>query len=181
MKVVVFIDLIATMILPASYIYAMYLIFLVMFEDLPVSVVLVILYGIIMGIQVVVFILRSRWEYGKLTLHVIQCQIFINLSFPSTNLIIFYQQFGGPSSTSQQVYQFSTSFCQCIPSGILMISLGVRPVQLEGMPLLALQIWTMMTKTMMRQIMTTMDPKGGLVGGQFVSRRCGFTLGVNFL
>jgi len=72
MKVVVFIDLIATMILPASYIYAMYLIFLVMFEDLPVSVVLVILYGIIMGIQVVVFILRSRWEYGKLTLHVIR-------------------------------------------------------------------------------------------------------------
>jgi chitin synthase len=48
------------------------LIFLVMFEDLPVSVVLVILYGIIMGIQVVVFILRSRWEYRKSTLHVIR-------------------------------------------------------------------------------------------------------------
>jgi chitin synthase len=63
MKVVVFIDLIATMILPASYVYAMYLIFLVMFEDLPVSMVLLILYGIIMGVQVVVFILRSRWEY----------------------------------------------------------------------------------------------------------------------
>ena len=63
MKVVVFIDLVATMILPASYVYAMYLVFLVIFEDLPVSMVLLILYGIIMGVQVVVFILRSRWEY----------------------------------------------------------------------------------------------------------------------
>ena len=63
MKVVVFIDLITTMILPASYVYAMYLIFLVIFEDLPVSTVLLILYAIIMGVQVVVFILRSRWEY----------------------------------------------------------------------------------------------------------------------
>jgi hypothetical protein len=34
-----------------------------------------------------------------------------------------------------------------------------RPIQLEGMPLLALQIQTMMTKTMMRQKMVTMDPK----------------------
>jgi len=63
MKVVVFIDLIATMILPASYVYAMYLLFLVFFEDLPVSTVLLILYGIIMGVQIVVFLLRSRWEY----------------------------------------------------------------------------------------------------------------------
>jgi chitin synthase len=63
MKVVVAIDLIATMILPASYCYAMYLIFLVFFQDLPVSTVLLILYAIIMGVQVVVFILRSRWEY----------------------------------------------------------------------------------------------------------------------
>eukprot|EP00571_Detonula_confervacea_P011234 CAMPEP_0172298518 /NCGR_PEP_ID=MMETSP1058-20130122/1136_1 /TAXON_ID=83371 /ORGANISM="Detonula confervacea, Strain CCMP 353" /LENGTH=1053 /DNA_ID=CAMNT_0013007795 /DNA_START=41 /DNA_END=3202 /DNA_ORIENTATION=- len=63
MKVVVFIDLIATMILPASYCYAMYLLFCVFFQDLPVSTVLLILYGIIMGVQVVVFILRSRWDY----------------------------------------------------------------------------------------------------------------------
>ena len=63
MKVVVFIDLIATMILPASYCYAMYLLFLVFFRDLPVSTVLLILYGIIMGVQIVVFILRSRWDY----------------------------------------------------------------------------------------------------------------------
>jgi len=63
MKVVVFIDLIATMILPASYCYAMYLLFLVFVDDLPVSTVLLIIYGIIMGVQVVVFILRSRWDY----------------------------------------------------------------------------------------------------------------------
>ncbi|KAL7552851.1 hypothetical protein ACHAWF_016096 [Thalassiosira exigua] len=63
MKVVVFLDLIATMILPASYIYSLYLFFLVFFEDLPVSSVLLLLYGVIMGVQVIVFVLRSRWEY----------------------------------------------------------------------------------------------------------------------
>jgi chitin synthase len=63
MKVVVFIDLIATMVLPASYCYAMYLMFLVFYRDLPVSTVLLILYAIIMGVQVVVFMLRSRWDY----------------------------------------------------------------------------------------------------------------------
>eukprot|EP01083_Nonionella_stella_P239541 838289_1 len=41
----------------------MYLLFLVFFRDLPVSTVLLILYAIIMGVQVVVFILRSRWDY----------------------------------------------------------------------------------------------------------------------
>ena len=30
---------------------------------MPVSTVLLILYGIIMGVQIIVFILRSRWEY----------------------------------------------------------------------------------------------------------------------
>eukprot|EP00580_Thalassiosira_gravida_P015401 CAMPEP_0201665904 /NCGR_PEP_ID=MMETSP0494-20130426/6900_1 /ASSEMBLY_ACC=CAM_ASM_000839 /TAXON_ID=420259 /ORGANISM="Thalassiosira gravida, Strain GMp14c1" /LENGTH=1070 /DNA_ID=CAMNT_0048144943 /DNA_START=115 /DNA_END=3327 /DNA_ORIENTATION=+ len=63
MKVVVAIDLIATMVLPASYCYSMYLIFLVVYQDMPVSTVLLILYGIIMGVQVVVFLLRSRWDY----------------------------------------------------------------------------------------------------------------------
>lgn len=63
MKVVVFIDLVATMILPASFCYGLYLLFLVFFKNLPVSTVLLILYAIIMGVQVVVFILRSRWDY----------------------------------------------------------------------------------------------------------------------
>jgi chitin synthase len=63
MKVVVAIDLIATMILPASFCYAVYLLFLVFFEDLPVSTVLLVLYAIIMGVQIVVFVLRSRWDY----------------------------------------------------------------------------------------------------------------------
>merc|ERR1712176_947786 len=51
------------MILPASYCYAGYLMFEVFFKELPVSTVLLVLYGIIMGVQVVVFILRSRWDY----------------------------------------------------------------------------------------------------------------------
>lgn len=63
MKVVVLIDLIATMILPASYIYAMFLVFLVAFDNLPVSTVLLVLYAIMMGCQIAVFVVRAQWEY----------------------------------------------------------------------------------------------------------------------
>merc|ERR1712127_861252 len=51
------------MILPASYIYFTFLLFLVFIDDLPVSTVLLVLYAIMMGCQVAVFVLRSRWEY----------------------------------------------------------------------------------------------------------------------
>merc|ERR1711862_403796 len=97
MKVVVAIDLIATMILPASYCYAGYLMFEVFFNELPVSTVLLVLYGIIMAVQVVVFILRSRWDY------IWWFTIYFTVGLP-----VF------------------TSSCQCTLSGIWTTSHGVR-------------------------------------------------------
>ena len=63
MKTVVYLDLIACMILPASTVYAVYLIFLVAAGQTQFSVLLLVLYGMIIGVQIVVFILRSRYDF----------------------------------------------------------------------------------------------------------------------
>ena len=93
MKVVVFVNLIATMILPASYVYAMYLLSLCFSEDLPVSTVLLILYGIIIGVQIVVFILCSRWEYMRwfFVYFVIGLPVFygICMTFPGVRPVLW--------------------------------------------------------------------------------------------
>merc|ERR1712206_44264 len=56
-------DLIACMILPASTVYAVYLIFLVAAGKTQFSLLLLVLYGMIIGVQIVVFILRSRYDF----------------------------------------------------------------------------------------------------------------------
>jgi len=63
MKTVVYLDLIACMILPASTVYAAYLIFLVAAGKTQFSILLLILYGLIIGVQIVVFIVRSRYDF----------------------------------------------------------------------------------------------------------------------
>ena len=63
MKTVVYLDLIACMILPASTVYAAYLIFLVAAGKTQFSLLLLVLYGMIIGVQIVVFILRSRYDF----------------------------------------------------------------------------------------------------------------------
>ncbi|KAL9188916.1 hypothetical protein ACHAXT_011406 [Thalassiosira profunda] len=63
MKTVVYLDLIACMILPASTVYAVYLIFLVAAGKTQFSLLLLVLYGLIVGVQLVVFILRSRYDF----------------------------------------------------------------------------------------------------------------------
>ena len=63
MKTVVYLDLIACMILPASTVYAVYLIFLVAAGKTQFSLLLLVLYGLIIGVQIVVFILRSRYDF----------------------------------------------------------------------------------------------------------------------
>jgi len=63
MKTVVYLDLIACMILPASTVYAVYLIFLVAAGHTQFSLLLLVLYGMIIGVQIVVFILRSRYDF----------------------------------------------------------------------------------------------------------------------
>merc|ERR1712071_554443 len=63
MKTVVYLDLIACMILPASTVYTVYLIFLVATGKTQFSLLLLVLYGLIIGVQIVVFILRSRYDF----------------------------------------------------------------------------------------------------------------------
>lgn len=63
MKTVVYLDLIACMILPASTVYAGYLIFLVAAGKTQFSLLLLVLYGLIFGVQIVVFIVRSRYDF----------------------------------------------------------------------------------------------------------------------
>lgn len=63
MKTVVFLDLIASMVLPASMLYAAYFVYLVIVERESVSTLMLILYGVIIGVQLMIFILRSQWDY----------------------------------------------------------------------------------------------------------------------
>merc|ERR1712087_247183 len=63
MKTVVYLDLIACMILPASTVYAVYLIVLVAIGKTQFSLLLLVLYGMIIGVQIIVFILRSRYDF----------------------------------------------------------------------------------------------------------------------
>mmetsp|Transcript_30598 Transcript_30598/g.58666 ORF Transcript_30598/g.58666 Transcript_30598/m.58666 type:complete len:1184 (-) Transcript_30598:72-3623(-) len=63
MKTVVWLDLIACMILPASTVYACYLIFLVAAGKTQFSLLLLVLYGLLIGVQLVVFIIRSRYDF----------------------------------------------------------------------------------------------------------------------
>ena len=63
MKTVVYLDLVACMILPASTVYAVYLIVLVCIGKTQFSVLLLVLYGLLIGVQIVVFLVRSRYDF----------------------------------------------------------------------------------------------------------------------
>lgn len=62
MKTTVVIDLIATMILPAGLVYLGYFVYLVVATGEDISTLLLILYGVIFGVQILIFFLRSRWD-----------------------------------------------------------------------------------------------------------------------
>merc|ERR1712157_268639 len=59
----VYLDLIACMILSASTVYAAYLVALVAAGKTEFSLLLLVLYGMIISVQIVVFILRSRYDF----------------------------------------------------------------------------------------------------------------------
>jgi chitin synthase len=63
MKTVVYLDLISCMILPASTVYAVYLIVLVAIGRTQFSLLLLVLYGLLIGVQIVVFLIRSRYDF----------------------------------------------------------------------------------------------------------------------
>ena len=63
MKSIVILDLVATVILPASLIYVGYIIYVTIWMGKPLSLLMLVIWGIVVGVQVVVFLLRSRWDY----------------------------------------------------------------------------------------------------------------------
>ena len=63
MKSIVILDLIATLILPASLIYIGYIVYITIWMKEPLSMLMLVVWGIVIGVQVVVFLLRSRWDY----------------------------------------------------------------------------------------------------------------------
>mmetsp|Transcript_5847 Transcript_5847/g.16870 ORF Transcript_5847/g.16870 Transcript_5847/m.16870 type:complete len:1154 (-) Transcript_5847:347-3808(-) len=63
MKTIVIADMISTMILPASLTYAVYFLAVVIVGREPLSQTIVLVYTIIFGSQMIIFILRSRWSY----------------------------------------------------------------------------------------------------------------------
>jgi len=63
MKTIVIADMISTMILPATLTYAVYFLAVVIVGREPLSQTIVLVYTIIFGSQMIIFILRSRWSY----------------------------------------------------------------------------------------------------------------------
>jgi chitin synthase len=63
MKSIVLLDLVATLILPASLIYVGYIVYITVWVGEPLSLLMMVVWGIVIGVQVVVFLLRSRWDY----------------------------------------------------------------------------------------------------------------------
>ncbi|EED91765.1 predicted protein [Thalassiosira pseudonana CCMP1335] len=63
MKSIVILDLVATLILPASLIYVGYIVYITFWMGEPLSLLMLVVWGIVVGVQVVVFLLRSRWDY----------------------------------------------------------------------------------------------------------------------
>lgn len=63
MKTVVVMDLIITMVLPASLAYIVYLAYLFVSEPESIDMFIIIFYGVTFGMQMVSFLIRSRWDY----------------------------------------------------------------------------------------------------------------------
>ena len=63
MKSIVILDMVATLILPASLIYVGYIVYITVWMGEPLSLLIIVMWGIVVGVQVVVFLLRSRWDY----------------------------------------------------------------------------------------------------------------------
>ena len=63
MRFIVFIDLIGTIILPATTIYLVYLIVTVSVGDSPIPVIAIALIAGVYGLQAIIFLLRMQWQY----------------------------------------------------------------------------------------------------------------------
>ena len=63
MKTIVVLDLVATLILPASLIYVGYIVYITFWLGEPLSMLMLVVWAVVIGVQVLVFLVRSRWDY----------------------------------------------------------------------------------------------------------------------
>lgn len=63
MRTVVALDLLSTLILPASTLYMAYLVYVFATEGVAISMLLLVVFALMIGAQLVIFVVRSQWQY----------------------------------------------------------------------------------------------------------------------
>lgn len=63
MRTVVLLDLVSTVILPASMFYLAYLVYVFVSTGVTVSMLLIVVFAVMFGLQVAVFVFKSQWQY----------------------------------------------------------------------------------------------------------------------
>ncbi|KAF9089188.1 hypothetical protein BGX23_006868 [Mortierella sp. AD031] len=77
MRFIVVIDLIGTLILPASFVYLVYLIVIVATKASPLPIVAVIMLAAVYGLQALIFIIKGAWQHiGWMIIYIIAMPFF---------------------------------------------------------------------------------------------------------
>ncbi|KAF9313481.1 hypothetical protein BG003_005119 [Podila horticola] len=77
MRFIVFVDLLGTLILPASFVYLVYLIVVVSTGMQPLPIVAVIILAAVYGLQALIFILKGAWQHiGWMIIYIIAMPFF---------------------------------------------------------------------------------------------------------
>ncbi|KAG0326006.1 hypothetical protein BGZ99_010300 [Dissophora globulifera] len=77
MRFIVFVDLLGTLILPASFVYLVYLIIVVATGMQPLPIVAVIILAAVYGLQALIFILKGAWQHiGWMIIYIIAMPFF---------------------------------------------------------------------------------------------------------
>ena len=63
MRFIVFIDLLGTIILPATAVYMVYLIVTVATGNGPIPIIAIVMIGAVYGLQAIIFLLKRQWQY----------------------------------------------------------------------------------------------------------------------
>jgi Chitin synthase/DEK C terminal domain len=77
MRFIVFIDLFATLVMPASVAYLFYLIYLLFADPTPAQMQVLILIGITYGLQAIIFLMNKQWQHiGWMIIHILAMPVF---------------------------------------------------------------------------------------------------------
>lgn len=77
MRFIVFIDLVGTIILPATAVYMVYLIVTVATGNGPIPIIAIAMIGAVYGLQAIIFLLKRQWQYiGWMIIYLIAFPIY---------------------------------------------------------------------------------------------------------